>query len=83
METMARKGTPDDERMHKLGLAMQINASHGGGVISVWEVDDLPQDWVDFFVGMTHMPRIVERQRKIDQAFKKFEDEHPQYGKRS
>ncbi len=82
MEAMARKQTPEDERIHKLGLAKLINQHHNGTVISVWQIDDLPQDWVDFFTGIQSMPSVIERQRKIAAGFKKFEDEHPQYGKR-
>lgn len=82
MEALARKNTPEDERLLRLGLVRQINDSHGGAVLSVWDVDDLPQDWVEFFTGLQAMPRIIERQKKIDAMFKMFEENHPQYGKR-
>ena len=83
METMARREAPSDERIHKLGLAKLINQSHGGAVVSVWDMDDLPQDWVDFFIGMNNdLSKIQARQDKIAQGFKDFEANHPQYGKR-
>ena len=83
METMARRQTPDDERIHKLGLAKIINQSHGAPVCTVWDVDDLPPDWVDFFLAFSNdLPRAMERQKKIDEGFQAFEAAHPQYGKR-
>ena len=83
METMARRGTPEDERIHKLGVAKIINQSLGGIVIAPWEVDDLPQDWVDFFLGINNdFPAIQARQARIAQGFRAFEENHPQYGKR-
>lgn len=83
MQAMSRKGAPEDERIHKLAVAKMVNQSLGGIVITPWEVDDLPQDWIDFFISLnTELPRMTERQLKIDKVFREFEQNHPQYGKR-
>lgn len=60
-----------------------INENHAGAVVSVWDVDDLPQAWVDFFIGVNEdLPQAIARQKKVDQQFAQFEAAHPQYGKR-
>ena len=80
---MANKKPPEDERIHKLGLAKMINQSHGGLVCSVWDIDELPQDWVDFFIAInSDLPQARVRQEKIDRVFNEFEASHLQYGKR-
>jgi len=33
-------------------LAEKINRLSGGAVIAPWEVDDLPDDWLDAFTEM-------------------------------
>ncbi|NSW52210.1 MAG: hypothetical protein HPY85_06875 [Anaerolineae bacterium] len=54
-------------------MAQMVNRMSGGAVISPWEVGELPQDWVDVFLGMTsELPTMREGFRKIESAREKW-----------
>ncbi len=80
---MAHKRATDHERLSYLTIARLINKAHGGAVITAMDVEQLSDDWLDFFEGvMITLPKKQQRQRTIDQKFEQFEREHPTYGQR-
>ena len=59
-----------------------INESHGGVVIAAWEVDQLPDTWIDAFAVLRdEMPEMVEHFQRVERERAKWRREHPQYGK--
>ena len=69
--------------MNSLAVARLVNKAHGGAVMTAMEVEQLSDDWVDFFEGvMVTLPKKQERERRIRQKFEQFEREHPTYGQR-
>jgi len=42
----------DNEYFAAILLAQKINTLSGGAVIAPWEVNDLPDDWLDAFSEM-------------------------------
>jgi hypothetical protein len=56
-----------------------INKVHGGPVISAMEVNQLDDEWVDVFIGISvDMPNMQARKKAIDNAFKAFTNDYTQ-----
>lgn len=65
-------------------LARTINKHSGGTVIAPWQINDLPEDWIDVFVGLERdLPTLQAQQKKIKDRFAKMEAAHPTYRKYS
>ena len=63
-------------------LAKIINAQSGGTVIAPWEIDQLPEEWLDLLLGIgTDLQQMKEAQDRVDAWFKKTRREHPTYSK--
>jgi hypothetical protein len=62
--------------------AKAINMAAGGSVVSPWEVGELPDEWVDMAVGMTHrLPRYQKSQKKVDDHLAAWRREHARRSK--
>jgi hypothetical protein len=65
---IARSGQTNDERLIKIIRAQQINHVVGGAAVMPWEVDELPEEWLDLFTGMVDelpaMTAMVKAQEK-------------------
>ena len=49
--------------------AQKVNRVLGGAAVMPWEVDDLPDEWLDAFDGLTDgMERMREHQAKVEEA---------------
>lgn len=58
-------------------LAQRINRVSGGAVIAPWEVDQLPETWLDAFVALTDdLPEIraarAEAARTVEEVKKRM-----------
>ena len=63
-------------------LARTINQQCGGVVVAPWEVQDLPEAWLDVFRGVAlDLPVLQAQQRAINERFEKMRREHPTYKK--
>ena len=79
---VAQERVTDYQRLNDSVLARLINKAHGATVISAMEVAQLDEPWIEFFKAVTiELPALQARQKHIDGLFKKFEQEHPTYGK--
>ena len=59
-----------------------MNMAHGGTVISAWEVDDLPDEFIDACDALVNdLPGMKMGNAKIDAYMAKVRAEHPQYRK--
>jgi len=62
--------------------ARAVNMAHGGTVISAWEVDNLPDEFVDACTAIVNdLPGMKKGTRKIEEYMAKVRAEHPQYRK--
>ena len=63
-------------------MARRINILHGAGVIAAWEVDMLPETWID---AMTTSQRRIPRMRKalddIEKVKARIRAQHPSFRK--
>ena len=56
--------------------------AHGGTVIGAWDVDDLPEEFVDACDALVNdLPNMKRGTAKIDAYMEKVRAEHPQYRK--
>jgi hypothetical protein len=68
--------------LSKILLARIINTAHGGTVIGSWEVDLLPDEYIDACQALVvELPGIKEGVRKVEEYMAKRRKEHPQYRK--
>lgn len=48
-------------------LARQVNMALGGAFVGPWEVKDLPADFIDAVMGVTHrLPGFVAARQRMD-----------------
>lgn len=58
-------------------MSKLINMYSGGTVVRPWELDDLPDEWVDAYLGLTvHLPAMRARQERIDKKFSSWRKKH-------
>ena len=59
-----------------------MNLAHGGTVISAWEIDELPDEFVDACQSIIEdLPSMKRGNAKIEEHMAKVRSEHPQYRK--
>ena len=62
--------------------ARKVNMAHGGTVIGAWDVDDLPDEFIDACKSIIEdLPGMKKGTAKIDAHMAKVRSEHPQYRK--
>jgi hypothetical protein len=59
-------------KLTSIGAARRINLVSGGPVIAPWNVQDLPDDWLDVFDGLSNMQEHEARQKAIERGFEQF-----------
>lgn len=60
--------------------ARAVNMAHGGTVVSAWNVDDLPDEFIDACDALINdLPNMKKGTAKIDAYMAKVRAEHPQY----
>lgn len=63
-------------------LAKTINGFSGGAVIAPWEVEQLPEEWLDVFKAFTEdMPTMTKARAKVQAVKSAWLNRHPTYGK--
>ena len=66
----------------KIFKARAVNMAHGGTVIGAWDVDDLPDEFVDACDALVNdLPKMKRGTAKIESYMEKVRAEHPQYRK--
>ena len=66
----------------QIALARTINLASGGAVIAPWEVDQLPETWLDAFRFSVSDLQVATRARqKIQDVHSAWLAKHPTYGK--
>lgn len=54
-------------------IARRINTYIGGGVIAPWEVDQLPEEWLDAINGLTiELPGMAKGYQQINEYLEKW-----------
>jgi hypothetical protein len=70
----------ESQELHDLYVAQAINQAHGGAVVSMWDVRQMDQPTVDFFLGLTNdLPRYRRQERAVEDEFAKARRAHPTY----
>lgn len=53
--------------------ARMINQQLGGAVVSPWDVDELPAEWVEAILGMaTRVPAMAQGKQQVEDALEKW-----------
>jgi len=79
---IVERGTTTHPLLMQIGLARQINLASGGVVIAPWEVDELPETWLDAFRFSTEdLSKTKDARQKISSVKSAWLSKHPTYGK--
>jgi hypothetical protein len=58
-------------------IAQRINKAMGGAMIAPWELDELPEDWLDALMGMgTDLSNYRSGKAKVEEIFAKWRNKH-------
>jgi hypothetical protein len=70
---IAQTGQTSDPYLVAVFRARSINTVMGGALVMPWEVDGLPQEWLDVFDALASgLPDMKEGQAKVDALKAKF-----------
>lgn len=53
----------------------------GGAVIAPWEIDQLDEEWLDVFMGLTELPALRKQYQAFDKRLAEIRSQHPTYRK--
>jgi hypothetical protein len=71
----------NDPYLVNVQIAKLINTHAGGAVIAPWDVDELPDVWIDTFMMLSKLPEMRKAQKTIENAFERHAAKHPHYRK--
>ncbi len=79
---MAKTGQSAHPLIKAIWLARVINQQSGGAVIAPWEVQDVPDEWLDVFKGLEQdLPEMQKVEQKKQSMFEAMRKNHPSYRK--
>ena len=81
MEEAVRTGRTGHPMLAAVSLTRLINQQCGGPVVRPWELDELPDEWIDVFLGLNDASAVRERVERIENMFREFRRKHPTYRK--
>ena len=54
-------------------MARRINEELGGAFVGPWDVNELPQEWIDAIIGIrTTVPKMMEGKALVEAAVEKW-----------
>ena len=63
-----------------MDIAYAINTQAGGPLIGAWQVDQLPQDWINALLAVSKgLPKMKEGMRIIEKVKAEIISKHPTY----
>lgn len=63
--------------------AQHVNQAAGGTVVTPWEVDELPMEWIEAANGlMLELPGMRKGRQTVDKILEKWRKEHARRGPR-
>ena len=78
----AQSGATTHPVLSKIQLASMTNRLHGGPVIAAWEIDQLPDDWLDAIVLTSiKLPALQRGLQKLEAYKQAWRTRHPTHRK--
>lgn len=75
----AGEGTTD-QHLASIILARKINTALGGAILSPWDVEELPDGWLDAVKALTdQLPEIRRGRRQVEKKLEEIRKRHPNY----
>lgn len=69
-----------DSLIARIVTARRINQTVGGLLVAPWELDELPDEWLDAFMGMgSDLASFREGKAKVEDIFSKWRNAHKDY----
>lgn len=61
-------------------LAKKVNTALGGAFVSPWEVEELPDSWLEAVQGLTdRLPGMQKGRKIVEKKLEEMRKRHPQY----
>lgn len=56
-------------------MARRVNQAHGGVIVAAWQVDDLPQDWLEAMAGIVDdLPNMKDQMQAFERNRERWRD---------
>ena len=82
MLELAQVGATSNPMLVKIDKARMVNSVLGGAAGMPWEIDDIPDEWLYAFEGITlRLPKMTAGLQKIEGFKAKWRASHPTYRK--
>jgi hypothetical protein len=64
---IVQTGRTGNAKLKAVFIARDINRNCSGAVVAPWEIEQLPDDWLDTFLALNNdMPEMQEGQKKVE-----------------
>ena len=77
----AQTGRTGHEILIRVSEAREINRAHGGPLIAAWEVDLLPDDWIEVLTSMPRLDKLSAGLQELEDYKATWRSSHPTYRK--
>ena len=61
--------------------ARMINMQCGGAFVAPWQVEQIDQEWLDVFYGLTNLPDLKKNYNEFEQTLAERRRSNPTYRK--
>ena len=77
----ARSGKTGYKKILHVQWARSINQQCGGALIAPWEIEQLDEEWLDVFLGLSDLPNLRTNYQAFENRLAERRRNHPNYRK--
>ena len=81
MQEAATTHSTDHPRWQAILVAEQINRRNGGALVAPWELEQLPDEWLDAYQVLARGAAAQQQKSRLEHLFVAFRQKHPTYRK--
>ena len=79
--TAARTGQTEHPQLRAVMRARLVNTQCGGAFVLPWEVDQIDEEWLAVFYGLSNLPDLKKNYNDFEKTLAEKRRNHPTYRK--
>jgi hypothetical protein len=81
VEEARKDGVTRDPMLGAVYLSEYINRRNGGVLVTPWDVDELPDEYVTLYQALQRVDAQAKKKNALESMFTSFRRKHPTYRK--